>query len=340
MTISLQSLSTEDFLYAFRKFVARQGKPTRVISDNAKHFQLATQIIGAEVKGKGGQKEERRLQAQGRGRNVLKKYLEEQGIEWEFIPELSPWMGGFYERLVAIVKECLRKELTNKNVTLVQLEVMVCEIECILNNRPLTACASQGDMVPIRPADFLRCPALPDLWDPELNDEKGETSKAAAIRGRWRKMRSIVNMVWQRWHKEYLTALRDYHCYDKQKKSLYMVPAVGDVVLIDDVPAAPKRRDQWKLGKVETLYPSPDKQIRVVGVRSQGQLLTRPIKKLYPVEFAGKDNEPWRNKAWGKYWSHSMIREQPRTVATQCEVGVGGSPEEEEEETTKGARRW
>jgi hypothetical protein len=32
-------------------------------------------------------------------------------IKWKFIVELSPWMGGYYERLVRVVKRTLRKTI-------------------------------------------------------------------------------------------------------------------------------------------------------------------------------------------------------------------------------------
>ena len=32
-------------------------------------------------------------------------YLANEGITWSFIIELAPWMGGFYERLVGLVKQ-------------------------------------------------------------------------------------------------------------------------------------------------------------------------------------------------------------------------------------------
>ena len=36
-------------------------------------------------------------------------YAPNQNIHWDFNVDLAPWMGGFYERLVDIVKRSLRK---------------------------------------------------------------------------------------------------------------------------------------------------------------------------------------------------------------------------------------
>ena len=44
----------------------------------------------------------------------VSKYSMRQGIQWRFIVELAPWMGGFYERLVGIRKSVLKNTLGNQ----------------------------------------------------------------------------------------------------------------------------------------------------------------------------------------------------------------------------------
>ena len=46
-------------------------------------------------------------------------------IKWNFIVEMAPWMGGFYERLVGLVKKALRKTLGRKLLTLIQLQTLL-----------------------------------------------------------------------------------------------------------------------------------------------------------------------------------------------------------------------
>ena len=38
-------------------------------------------------------------------------YLANNNIRWKFTTELAPWQGGFYERLVGLVKSSFRKGL-------------------------------------------------------------------------------------------------------------------------------------------------------------------------------------------------------------------------------------
>ena len=68
----------------------------------------------------------------------VKVFLRDNYIQWKFILERSPWWGGFYERLVGIMKSCLKKIMGKALLTFEELRTEVYEIECTLNSRPLT----------------------------------------------------------------------------------------------------------------------------------------------------------------------------------------------------------
>lgn len=44
---------------------------------------------------------------------MTSEYCVRNKVIWRFIPELAPWFGGFYERLIGIVKNCLKRTLDN-----------------------------------------------------------------------------------------------------------------------------------------------------------------------------------------------------------------------------------
>ena len=72
----------------------------------------------------------------------VSKYSMTQGIQWRFIVELAPWMGGFYERLVGIRKRVLKKTLLKKTLgnqylTEKQLTTILVEAEAVVNSCPL-----------------------------------------------------------------------------------------------------------------------------------------------------------------------------------------------------------
>ena len=68
--------------------------------------------------------------------NVL-IFTSDAGIKWKFITEFSPWMGGFYERYVGMIKSSLRKAIQRKFLTTNQFRTDATECEHILNSRPL-----------------------------------------------------------------------------------------------------------------------------------------------------------------------------------------------------------
>ena len=76
---------------------------------------------------------------------IVKKFMLLQGIWRNLILPLSPWWGGFYERLVRTVKVCLKKTLGKSFVTFEELQTILCEVEMAINNRTL-AYVSDEDM--------------------------------------------------------------------------------------------------------------------------------------------------------------------------------------------------
>ena len=68
--------SCEAFINCLRRFIGRRGTPKMFVSDNAKCF------VGEE----------------------LKRFAKLYDMEWQLIVEKSPWWGGFYERMVQVVK--------------------------------------------------------------------------------------------------------------------------------------------------------------------------------------------------------------------------------------------
>uniref|UniRef100_A0A915E0M7 Integrase catalytic domain-containing protein n=1 Tax=Ditylenchus dipsaci TaxID=166011 RepID=A0A915E0M7_9BILA len=72
------SASTYSCINALRRFVARRGRPNKILSDNATHFHLAQKTLEIVYK------EDQETQ--------LVKYLASEKILWTFTPEFAPWM--------------------------------------------------------------------------------------------------------------------------------------------------------------------------------------------------------------------------------------------------------
>jgi len=117
--------TTNAFLRAFRQFISRRGVPECIISDNAKTF-------------KAGAKELQTIKTQILGTGSSQQFLAHHNITWKFITERAPWWGGFYERLIGLMKRCLKKTLGKACLNMTELNAILTEVEAVLNSRPLT----------------------------------------------------------------------------------------------------------------------------------------------------------------------------------------------------------
>ena len=118
-------LTAIQFLSCLRRFVSRRGRPDMIISDNTPQFRLTKTTL------------EEQWRQVFKDKDVL-NCVSLEGIKWTFTTALAPWQGGFYERLIGIVKRSLRKAMGRKHYTIDQLATILTEIEAVVNSRPLT----------------------------------------------------------------------------------------------------------------------------------------------------------------------------------------------------------
>ena len=152
-------LTVDSFMLTFRKFTSRRPVPRTMMSDNASTYLAAADELQQLLDS-----------------TSLKEALGGRGVTWHFIPKRVPWYGGYWERLVGLTKQALKKTLGRSFVTLLILETIVVEVEATLNDRPLTyVSADVTDIEPLTPAHLLygrRMTTLPhsNVEDPEDPD--------------------------------------------------------------------------------------------------------------------------------------------------------------------------
>ena len=200
-------------------------------------------------------------------------------MEWKFIPKKAPWFGGFWERLIALTKNCLKKVLGRTHITLATLQTMVVEIEAVLNDRPLTYISEDSqDSQPLTPSHLLygrRITRLPYEHVADIHDISDISKRA-------RTLAHLLEHFRNRWKREYLTSLREFH---KASGNNLQQIKVGDVVLIhNDGP-----RVQWKLAVVENLHEGADGLIRAADLHTSSGKTNRPI---VPLEVTADEREP------------------------------------------------
>ena len=240
-----KTLSLLDCLMAFQRFTSRRGVPTTVISDNGKTFV-----------------------------SLAKQFQTTGAVRWKFITPGAPWHGGFYERIIRIMKNSLRKTLKNAFVTQDELHTLICRIEEIINNRPLTFVSdSIDDPKPLTPSHFLNGRTSTELIE---TFENSSDITLANLTRRFKFRIRLLNNFWKIWPRDYLRSLIVHS--DKPKRRGCNLK-VGDVVLLND---EQKPRQMWPMGVVEETVMSQDGRMRSVIVGVNGKTYNRSIEKLYP----------------------------------------------------------
>lgn len=149
--------TTEKFLLAPKRFIARRGLCKVIYSDNAKTFKRADQNLKELWK--------------SFKISELTDFFSSRFITWKFIEERAAWWGGFWERLVRSVKNCLKKILGKASLNFEEMTTILTEVEAVLNSRPLSYIHSDADEPqPLTPSYFLIGKRLchPKLWSQSL----------------------------------------------------------------------------------------------------------------------------------------------------------------------------
>ena len=86
----LNSMTTEDFLQAFRRMANRRGMAKVIHSDNQTTFHKAAKVFKASTQ---------RIKLTKIDPNVVEEKLANQGVSWKFTTERASHRGGYWERV-------------------------------------------------------------------------------------------------------------------------------------------------------------------------------------------------------------------------------------------------
>lgn len=248
------SLDTDSFINALRRFIARRGQVKELRSDNGKNF------VGAE--------RELRVAIQGWNQGQINDVLLQKGIKWSFNPPTGSHYGGTWERLIRSVRKVLNSILKLQNLDEEGLQTVLCEVESILNGRPITkASTDSNDLEALTPNHLLILKTVPSLPPGEFKKED------VYARKRWRQVQYMSDLFWKRWVLEYLPQLQERQKWSRVKRNF----KPGDIVLIVDNTAP---RNSWLIGRIIQTFPDRRGFVRHVQVKTKTSCLERPITKI------------------------------------------------------------
>lgn len=253
----LPDLTTDSFINALRRFFARRGPSTHFYTDNGTNFTGAERVLKEEI----------------RKWNQIKihNYLQQHEIEWKFNTPKASHAGGSWERAIRTVRRILQAVMPNTRFDDDALITVFCEVEAVVNSRPLTEVPLEiGEDLPLTPNHLLRINpkvALPPMVT---------SDKDCYARNRYKVVQFVADEFWRRWIKEYPATIMTRPKWRKERENLNL----GDVVLIMDENSA---RGYWPLGRVTELHHDKYGLVRSVRVKTKGGCLHRPITKLCPI---------------------------------------------------------
>ena len=250
------NFDTSSFIQALRRFLARRGPVIQIKSDNGTNFV-------------GGERELKALE--NWNREQIHDFLLQRRIDWSFNPPGVSHFGGVWERLIRSIRKILKGLCNEQVLTDESLNTLMCEVENIINSRPITCCSDDpSDLESLTPNHFLQLKppcALPPgtFFQHDLSSRK-----------HWRQVQYLTNVFWSRWIKEYVPLLQARQKWNKVNTNL----SIGDIVLIVD---SSLPRNAWLIGCVVETYPDSKGLVRSVRVRTKHSIIVRPITKLYLI---------------------------------------------------------
>ena len=251
----VDSMSIPDCQLAIRRFAARRGMPSVFYSDNSKTFEGTNKKL----------------------QNIFGSFCP----IWNFIPPKSPWWGGFWERQIKSIKNCLKKSLHFQKLTRTELETNLHEIEAIINSRPLTYISEDiRDKNPLTPAHFLLNRTYGSKLENVIEDFD-VSSQDLQLNYSIRK--GCIALFWQTWSEEYLKSLPCVISKAFNKKQV----KVGDLVLIRN---ENKAKIFWPMGIITQTFLSEDGACRAVIVKTKNGLIKRSVNNLHQLECSNARN--------------------------------------------------
>ncbi|XP_049875992.1 uncharacterized protein LOC126373761 isoform X2 [Pectinophora gossypiella] len=250
---AVSELSRDAFMLTLRRFIARRGKPNDIFCDNGRNFVATARELGTFL---------------SNNSDLIAHDASTHNINFHFSPAYAPNFNGLAEAGIKSAKFHLKRILGNSHLTFEEMSTLFAQVESILNSRPLCPLSSSpNDYTPLTPGHFLIGRPLMSLLSPSLEDEN------ASRLNRYQRIEQAREHFWRRWQSEYISELQQRLKWRIRCRDL----RPGDLVLIKEDNTSPL---QWRLGRVQQLFPGADGIPRVADVATARGIVRRALSKI------------------------------------------------------------
>ncbi|XP_014672735.1 PREDICTED: uncharacterized protein LOC106813181 [Priapulus caudatus] len=258
---TVNSLSTDAFIQAFRRFTALRGQVRQL---------RGTNFVGAASEFKKAWSE--------MDHEKVKDTLLKEGCDYvKFVINVpsASHMGGVWKRQIRSIRSVLDALMfqSGRQLDDESLRTLMCEAAAVVNSRPLTVNHLDDPTypAPLTPNHILT------MRSTVLSSPPGNFQSADLYsRKRWRRVQHLVNEFWKRWKKEFLQGLQVRQKWMRPQRDAM----VHDVVIIKDDNAP---RNQWAIARVIEVFPSVDSRVREVRLAVGDPRIDNKGKRAGPI---------------------------------------------------------
>jgi Family of unknown function (DUF5641) len=197
----------------------------------------------------------------------------------------APWWGGWWERMVGLVKNLLKKGIGRTSLYSDELETLMIRIEAVINQRPITyVYDDHHEPKPLSPADFLIGPRSAQLPPYAGEDRKIIPATQQELTNRLKYQERLGEQLAARWTEEYLQERLLHTTVTNPQREIHL----GEVVIIKDETA---NRPLWRMGSIIELFTGKDGVIISVRIKTAQGTYKRPVQNVCPLEIIPENPE-------------------------------------------------
>ena len=262
------SLSTDSFINALRRFIAIRGPIRQLRSDQGTNFVGARNELSDCIA---------EMNHDIVGDFLLKNQCDYMRFNFKMNVPHASHMGGVWERQIRTVRSILNSLIDPAAAQLTDdsLRTLMCEAMVIINSKPLTTdnLNDPNSLEPLTPNHLLTLKSSVILPPPG-----NFVHEDMFLRKQWRRVQYIANEFWHRWKREYLTSIQVRQKWTRTRRDL----AIGDIVMVleDNLP-----RCKWQLARVIDIYPDTDGHVRKVKLAMSNKNLDNKGRRAGPASF-------------------------------------------------------